>query len=538
MRDQLDLVGIGSMVVDVIRRTPRLISAEEKIALDSFGDGAMVRRVVGGVVLNHLAWARALGLQVGVFGKQGNDQAGRFIRTEISRLGIDQEILTTGTASSESLVFVDRSGERAIYMSPGATASVGAEEIHRDYAEYIRRARMVSTEISQLPLDAVVAVMEIAHHAGSVTVLDLDVPPSEAGRLGSPADLERALQLAHYLKSSRLAAQELTGRTDALGAARALRDRYATRAAVVTDGPRGCSLAAEGYSGSLPAYPAQVVDTTGAGDAFWGGFLAGLHYGLSWEDAARLANACGAACCEVDGAFPVVGASRARCLALYDGTPCSPLPFPAESEAGGAGAPAAGSFLGLALEQLDILRQQVSSEALDRAARMILDSQELGGRVHVMGVGKPEHVARYIASLMASTGTPAYFLHATECVHGCAGQVLAHDVVIAVSNSGSTGELLGAVKAVKAQGAQLIAVSSNDASPLARASDVFLYAGAVAEGGVLNLPPRVSILAETLVLQALSVELEVRKGLTADQYRGWHPGGDLGRRAEGMGRKK
>jgi arabinose-5-phosphate isomerase len=191
------------------------------------------------------------------------------------------------------------------------------------------------------------------------------------------------------------------------------------------------------------------------------------------------------------------------------------------------------NFFELALDELAALRTRAEADAIERAADLILDCESRGGRVHVTGIGKSEHVARYIASLLSSTGTPAYFLHATECVHGSAGQVCAPDVTIAISNSGTTPELMSAVDALFGLGIKIIGVSGNRESELADKADVLLYAGVDNEGGELNIVPRASILAKIYVLCSLSVALEAHKGLTREQYALWHPGGALGRMARG-----
>ena len=172
------------------------------------------------------------------------------------------------------------------------------------------------------------------------------------------------------------------------------------------------------------------------------------------------------------------------------------------------------SFFDRVVEELSGLRTRAEAEAIERAADLILECESRGGRVHVTGIGKSEHIARYVASLLSSTGTPAYFLHATECVHGSAGQVCKADVTIAISNSGSTPELLYAVEVLRDFGIKIIAVSGNPESPLAQAAEVLLYAGVNNEGGTLNIVPRASILAKIYVLGALSVALEAHKGLT------------------------
>lgn len=190
-------------------------------------------------------------------------------------------------------------------------------------------------------------------------------------------------------------------------------------------------------------------------------------------------------------------------------------------------------FLDVVVEELSALRTRAEIDAIEKAADLILQCEANGGRVHVTGVGKSEYVARYIASLLSSTGTPSYFLHATECVHGSAGQLCKSDVAIAISNSGTTPELISTVDALKELNIRIIGVSGARESSLASSSDVFLYAGVDNEGGSLNLAPRASILAESYVLCALSVALEARKGLTREQYARWHPGGMLGKIARG-----
>jgi len=190
-------------------------------------------------------------------------------------------------------------------------------------------------------------------------------------------------------------------------------------------------------------------------------------------------------------------------------------------------------FFDLVIDELAALRTRAEVEAIHRAADLIIECESRGGRVHVTGIGKSEHIARYVASLFSSTGTPAYFLHATECIHGSAGQVCANDVIVAISNSGATPELLSAVETLSEFGIRIIAISGNPESKLALMADVVLDAGVDNEGGELNLVPRASILAKIYLLCSLSVALEARKGLTREQYARWHPGGALGRLARG-----
>ena len=181
------------------------------------------------------------------------------------------------------------------------------------------------------------------------------------------------------------------------------------------------------------------------------------------------------------------------------------------------------------IEEIDNFVEQLELESIEAAKDLILDAERNKNRVHVTGIGKPGHVAGYVASLLSSTGTPTYELHGTEAVHGSAGQVLPGDVVIAISNSGETNELKATIETLRRNGAKIISVSGNANSWLANISDVSLFAGVNAEGDVLDKAPRVSILAEMIILQALSIALQTEKGLTKEQYVKWHPGGSLGK---------
>lgn len=189
-------------------------------------------------------------------------------------------------------------------------------------------------------------------------------------------------------------------------------------------------------------------------------------------------------------------------------------------------------FLDVVKNDLSEFIDNMDYAEIEAAADLILEAQKNGGRVHVSGIGKPGHISGYIASVMSSTGNPAYFLHGTEAVHGSCGQLVPGDVVIFISNSGQTAEMRATVTAVKNNGCKVIGVSGNPESWLAQESEVHIFAGVKREGGPLNRAPRMSILAETLVLQALSVALQKDKDIDPVQYVKWHPGGSLGKLRE------
>jgi arabinose-5-phosphate isomerase len=152
------------------------------------------------------------------------------------------------------------------------------------------------------------------------------------------------------------------------------------------------------------------------------------------------------------------------------------------------------------------------------------------GRVVVSGIGKSGHIARKIASTLASTGTPALFLHAAEASHGDLGMITASDVLIAISNSGEAGELLAVVPIVKRMGAHLIAMTGHDDSSLARLAHVHLNVGVAQEACPLNLAPTASTTAALAMGDALAVALLDARGFGEDDFARSHPGGALGRR--------
>ncbi len=161
------------------------------------------------------------------------------------------------------------------------------------------------------------------------------------------------------------------------------------------------------------------------------------------------------------------------------------------------------------------------------AINLILASR---GRVVVSGIGKSGHVARKIASTLASTGTPAYFVHAAEASHGDLGMVRPEDVFICISYSGESAELLDIVPLVKRQGAKLIALTGEADSTLAREADVHLDAGVAQEACPLNLAPTASTTAALAMGDALAVALLDARGFSEADFARSHPGGALGRK--------
>jgi len=193
----------------------------------------------------------------------------------------------------------------------------------------------------------------------------------------------------------------------------------------------------------------------------------------------------------------------------------------------------AGSMLALARRVIDTEAAAVAAlagrldERFVEAVHLILDCR---GRVVVSGMGKSGHIGRKIAATMASTGTPAFFVHPAEALHGDLGMITREDVLVALSHSGETEELLRILPAVRRQGARVVAITGNIASSLARESDAVLDAGVAEEACPLGLAPTASTTAALAFGDALAVALLDARGFGPDDFARSHPGGRLGLR--------
>ncbi|MGA9852196.1 MAG: KpsF/GutQ family sugar-phosphate isomerase [Gammaproteobacteria bacterium] len=166
-------------------------------------------------------------------------------------------------------------------------------------------------------------------------------------------------------------------------------------------------------------------------------------------------------------------------------------------------------------------------ETFAEACRLLLGCR---GRVVVMGIGKSGHVANKIAATLASTGTPAFYVHPGEASHGDMGMITGGDVVLALSNSGETTELLTLLPLIKRLGVKLVSLTGNPQSTLARAADVNLDVSVAQEACPLNLAPTASTTAALAMGDALAVSLLSTRGFTEEDFARSHPGGSLGRR--------
>ncbi|NYT65478.1 KpsF/GutQ family sugar-phosphate isomerase [Alcaligenaceae bacterium] len=180
---------------------------------------------------------------------------------------------------------------------------------------------------------------------------------------------------------------------------------------------------------------------------------------------------------------------------------------------------------------IEIQALQAMHDRLDhsfvQAVSLLLACQ---GRVVVTGIGKSGHIARKIAATLASTGTPAFFMHAAEAIHGDLGMLTKQDIVLAISYSGAANELVTILTVAKRMGAQVIAITGHPDSPLAGSADLHLNASVHQEACPLNLAPTASTTTALVLGDALAVACLESRGFGPDDFARSHPGGALGRR--------
>src|SRR5271168_1005369 len=299
MVPKVDVVGIGSCAMDFFAIVPRLLAAEEKI------NATRMEIHAGGVTANNLTQVARLGVSTGWLGLIGDDENGRIIQKAFAEDHMDVSgiEIVKGELSSLTWIPVDTAGERCIYMFPNVTGKITELQVATHFGSHIKAAKHFHTEASQLPILPVKAAMHIAHDANVRVIFDLDVSPAFfcAAGLGTQEELTAALTLVDVLKPCKAAARELTGEGDYEKIAKALL-RLGPNLVAITLGADGCLIATPKEFVHVPAYKVEVVDTTGAGDAFMGGLSYGLLQNWDHRQVGLFANACAAICCTQVGA--------------------------------------------------------------------------------------------------------------------------------------------------------------------------------------------------------------------------------------------
>lgn len=186
----------------------------------------------------------------------------------------------------------------------------------------------------------------------------------------------------------------------------------------------------------------------------------------------------------------------------------------------------AGDVLAIESRAVDALRDRLNDDFIS-ACELCLQTP---GRIVVSGMGKSGHVSNKIAATLASTGTPAFFMHPAEASHGDLGMITSQDLLLAISYSGETAEVVTILPVVKRMGAKLLSITGNPQSTMAKAADVHLDISVAEEACPLNLAPTASTTATLAMGDALAVALLKMRGFTAEDFARSHPSGSLGKR--------
>lgn len=174
--------------------------------------------------------------------------------------------------------------------------------------------------------------------------------------------------------------------------------------------------------------------------------------------------------------------------------------------------------------------KNVSSKLGDEIEAAVKAMHECKGRIVISGLGKSGHIGKKLAATLASTGTPSFFVHAAEALHGDLGMITKDDIVLAISNSGETKELIDMIPSIRIIGAKIISITGNKESTLAKSSDISIEIKVESEADPLNLAPTSSSTATLVVGDAIAIVLSLMKDFKDENFAVFHPGGSLGRK--------
>ena len=523
---QKTILVVGSFVEDLIVQTNKVPSAGESVFGNSFS------RADGGKGANQAVQAARLLSPVKLIGKVGADSFAKSLVGTCAKSGINvDEVIYDEGNSGISTVILEGTKETGfqnrIIMTPGANNRLTVDDVRYLEGEIDKYDSLVLQY--EIPQDVNEYLAKIAFEKG-VRVIVNPAPYRPA----SDEFLKHITYLVpNETEFTALSGVDVSGEIDEekiKRAAKVLFDK-GVQNLIVTLGSKGsCLVSRDRYVFYKSVQNVKSVDPTAAGDSFIGAFASFLNRGIAVDKAMLLANAVGSFTVQRLGAMPSLCTllefkEYLKTIKDEDYQGLVELLEDSSLEKKDV----LGTFKSTVKEEVEKTLSLLDEEYYKDALNIILEAKGNNNRIHFTGIGKPSHIAQYFASLLSSTGTPSYYLHGTEAVHGSSGQLVPGDVVVAISNSGNTQELMATVIAAKNNGCKIIGVSGNAESQLAKLSDAHLLAHIDNEGGPLGRAPRASILAETLVLQGLSVLLQEDAKVTPKQYIKWHPGGALGK---------
>ncbi|CAK4067970.1 unnamed protein product [Aphanomyces euteiches] len=541
-----DVLSCGSSLVDIVSHVKQLPRSHATTFLHR---KKLVKEVVTGGALNHLAWCQTLGLQSGLLSFQGADKYGDMIRETLHahQINTDYVVQKEDFETTVSRTFVAPTGEQCSILSGGSMLELPQRAVEMFFSEPIQHAKCISTEIRHLPLASVEETLDLAAHA--IRFLDLATLPSIAvndADLGDWETLERCISKSTVVKASLKSARELINdpaATSPEDIASRLSAKFHVPFVVLTDNVHGAvlSLFLDGGNAmvSTSSWPAtsSVVDTAGADDAFFSGLITGVHrWGVPRDiDAAArivtLAGATRAACLETPGTLP---ADSSLNLVLK----FAPFDVPAKSRTMSSldtipflrAVDGPNSSLSKDIDALLNLRRLFHN--LDYATHFqafvqrIIACRENRNRVYTCGIGKSGIVARRFASTLSSLSVPSQWIHGSEWTHGELGNLIPGDVVILISNSGKTPELLHLPELFHKFEVDVMCLAGNDDSPLYNASDYKIYTPA--KDCLFDSVPARSIVAQEAVCNAVAESVVAINGIKRATFKRNHPGGAIG----------
>lgn len=294
---EVDVISIGAINYDIIAFVSKFPEAEEKINSTYYQEYG-----VAGVAVDCLTQVRRLGLTCGHIGKMGKDHYADKIREGLEKEGIDTAFCISVPDMNTSVAWVlvnPTDGQRCHIIHPAASGNFSWDEL-ADMKDYICGARAVHMEMLQMPMEPLYEVAKLCRENGVITSMDIDIAPHYLYEYGyaTPELFEKTCPQIDLLKLCSAAIADLTDQTDVLKATAELYERLKPTVLITTIGAEGCVVAynEDGHTEVMlvPAFEGEeIIDTTGCGDAFQGGFIYGYLQNYPMKKTAQLANACG-----------------------------------------------------------------------------------------------------------------------------------------------------------------------------------------------------------------------------------------------------
>eukprot|EP01084_Bolivina_argentea_P058553 106920_1 len=585
------VIGCGSNVVDIFHKVESLPLGGQKGYFQNPTE-PISAKLVGGVTLNHLSWARLLGTPTSLLALEGDDENGILIRNKLQELNIGTNTIDVSNnyCTSVSHIFLDSNGERCIMMAPGSTSTINKDIVNNIFYKHFENKNvcLFSTEISQVPLIGVIEMLNLSKKFNIPSIIDVDVPPSVAvtdANLGNMDQVYESIEKSTMIKPTLEAAIELLGinmteeeidNIDVNGLhdiAKELKARFKdSKFIAITNGKKGAVILNNHEIVDIkPLSGIKQIDSTGAGDAFFGGIIAGVyHYGIpqnvtELQRIGDIAKCTGAACVEVLGALPMLDGennSSGRLLdlngGLLDMMEINPIPKISEMEQKGLKlSPAMSSIL----TDCESLTELFNLDGFDIQIEGLVTEIERCKKIFVTGVGKSAIMAERMAASLSSIGYSAEYVNGNDWIHGDFGKLKlknknVKNLVISFSASGKTREVYDAMRWVCDERIPedicvdydafkykynthifgVFCINEQDVKQCRNSDfwmgdvvDNIVYLGKQNNELMECIPSRSVVVQEAFVNAVMTVLYEKKPQQTMDAFKVNHPGGNIGK---------